>query len=87
MYLYILLNRQNIYGGTYKFVKETMEKFGIEVTILSDSSVMSYKNAIKKNTRLIYMETPSNPLLRITDIRGIVSVGKKKSHHYIYIYM
>jgi cystathionine beta-lyase len=90
--MYPSLNRQNIYGGTYNFVKETMKKFGIEVTILSDSSVQSYKNAIKKNTKLIYMETPSNPLLKITDIGGVVSVGKERkknswSLYFIYIYL
>lgn len=68
---------QNIYGGTHKFVTEMLEKFGIDVTVLADTSVSSYKSAIKKNTKLIYMESPSNPLLRITDIRGVVRVAKE----------
>jgi cystathionine beta-lyase len=68
--------RKDIYGGTYTLVTSMFEKFGLEFTLLSDTSLVSYKNAVKKNTKLLFIETPSNPLLTITDIRGVVAIGK-----------
>ncbi len=69
--------QQVIYGGTFNFVVKEFEKFGIEYTFTDSSKVADFKNLIQKNTRIIYIETPSNPLLGITDLQGIADLAKE----------
>ncbi|MAD98509.1 MAG: cystathionine beta-lyase [Flavobacteriaceae bacterium] len=69
--------QQVIYGGTFNFVVKEFEKFGIEYTFTDSSKVDDFKNLIQKNTKIIYIETPSNPLLGITDLKGIADLAKE----------
>jgi cysteine-S-conjugate beta-lyase len=66
-----------LYGGTFHFVTAELERFGIEYDISSDISTDSFEKLVKDNTRVIYIETPSNPLLRITDIKATAELAKK----------
>ncbi|WP_295181868.1 PLP-dependent aspartate aminotransferase family protein [uncultured Christiangramia sp.] len=66
-----------LYGGTSNLAVEEFAKFGIEYTFAKDSSIASLKSEIKENTKVIYIETPSNPLLKITDIEGVAGLAKK----------
>ncbi|AVR45908.1 cystathionine beta-lyase [Christiangramia fulva] len=66
-----------LYGGTSNLVTEEFKKFGIEYTFAKDASVESLEKEIKKNTKLIYIETPSNPLLMITDMEAVAKLAKK----------
>jgi len=68
---------QDIYGGTYKFVKTKLHDHEISYTIIASSDISEYEKAITPNTKLIYFETPSNPLLSIVDIKSIAELGKK----------
>jgi len=63
--------QRGLYGGTMHFITSELEKFGIEYTVTDDNEPSSFEKAIKKNTRVIYVETPSNPLLSITDIEQV----------------
>lgn len=65
-----------LYGGTFQFVTNELKRFGIEYDISRDNEPGTFKELIKENTRLIYIETPSNPLLRITDIEAIVKLAR-----------
>lgn len=65
-----------LYGGTFHFVTTQLERFGIEHDISGDNETDTFERLIKKNTRLIYLETPSNPLLRITDIKATVKLAR-----------
>ncbi|GIN88230.1 cystathionine beta-lyase MetC [Heyndrickxia sporothermodurans] len=67
---------KDIYGGTYQLVTELFPKYGIEYSFVDETNLSSWEEAIKENTRGIYIETPSNPLLTITDIRGVVQLAK-----------
>lgn len=70
---------QNIlYGGTVSFIREELPKFGIEYTFANGYGISDLEAAIKTNTKLIHIETPSNPLLTITDLRGVVALAKSK---------
>lgn len=69
--------QQTLYGGTSNLVVEEFEKFGVEYTITKDLELSTFEAAIRENTTAIYIETPSNPLLTITDIRGVASLAKK----------
>ncbi|MBP1947488.1 cystathionine beta-lyase [Virgibacillus litoralis] len=66
----------DVYGGTYRFVTEVLTKFKIDHTFADMTNLTEVNDAIKPNTKVIYIETPSNPCLNITDIRGIVKIAK-----------
>jgi cystathionine beta-lyase len=69
--------QNGLYGGTLHFVTHEFERFGIGFTVLKNNDAESFKKAIKKNTKVIYIESPSNPLLSITDLRQIALLSKK----------
>jgi len=66
-----------LYGGTMNFVLEEFDKYGIEYSFTKSLDSDDFKKEIRNNTKVIYIETPSNPLLKITDIRKIVKLAKK----------
>lgn len=69
--------QQVIYGGTYNFIANEFEKYGIEYSYAASDNFEDLKPLIRSNTKVLYIETPSNPLLGITDIRAISSLAKK----------
>lgn len=68
---------KEVYGGTCQFVSYLLPKYKVEYTFVDMADIESVKNAIHKNTRMIYLETPSNPLLKVCDIRKIVALAKE----------
>ena len=68
---------QDIYGGTYRIIHDIYSKFGVEYTFIDTTDLGNIRNAIKENTKAIFIETPSNPLLNVTDIRGVVEIAKQ----------
>ncbi|MDD7913897.1 trans-sulfuration enzyme family protein [Polaribacter ponticola] len=73
-----IILQQTLYGGTYNFVVEEFEKFGIEYSFTKSLSIKDFEKEIKKNTKVIYIETPSNPLLTITDMKAVSKLAKAK---------
>ncbi|MEO9892645.1 PLP-dependent aspartate aminotransferase family protein [Aurantibacter sp.] len=67
----------DIYGGTYNLVVEQFNKFGIDFSFSKGMKEADFEELIKPNTKVIYVETPSNPLLKITDLRMIAALAKK----------
>ena len=67
----------DIYGGTYRLFQDVMHNFGLEFTFLRMDNRERIEDAIKPNTRMLWLETPSNPLLNIVDIEMAVDVAKK----------
>ena len=70
--------QNTIYGGTSNFIREEFPKLNIEFTFTNGYSISDFEAAIKPNTKLIHIETPSNPLLTITDIKAVADLGKKE---------
>ena len=68
----------DMYGGTYRLFSKLFEKFGIKFTYVNASDVNNIKNAITKKTKLIWLETPTNPLLSIIDIAAVANIAKRK---------
>ncbi len=66
-----------IYGGAFNFVVEEFEKMGIAYSFTDGVGVGDFEAKIQSNTKVIYIETPSNPLLTITDIKGVADLAKK----------
>lgn len=60
----------DLYGGAYRIFTKLYAKFGVEFTFVDATEAANVREAIKPNTRIVWLETPSNPLLRITDIEA-----------------
>ena len=67
----------DIYGGTYRIMNDIFSKFGFESTFVDTTDLENIRQAVRPNTVAIFVETPSNPLLDITDLRGVVEIAKK----------
>jgi methionine-gamma-lyase len=65
-----------IYQATYELFQEILPDFGVEVTFLDVPTAEAYEHALRQNTRLLYIETPNNPLLQITDIAAVCSLAR-----------
>jgi cystathionine beta-lyase/cystathionine gamma-synthase len=72
-----VISGDDVYGGTYRLFQDVMRDLGLEFTFLRMNSRQTIERAIKSNTRMIWIETPSNPLLNITDLEMVVDVAKK----------
>lgn len=72
-----IISADDVYGGTYRLFQDIMTELGLEVTFLRMNNRQAIERAVKPNTRMIWMETPSNPLLNITDLEMVVDVAKK----------
>lgn len=70
--------QQTMYGGTYHFAVTQLNRYGIEYSFTNGWQVEDFEKEIQPNTKVIYMETPSNPLLTITDIAGVAQLAQKK---------
>ncbi len=70
---------QSMYSTTTLFLREIKDRFGIETTFVDAERAESYAEAIKPNTKVMWLETPSNPLLKITDIEAVAKIAKASS--------
>jgi cystathionine beta-lyase/cystathionine gamma-synthase len=67
-----------LYGGTYNFVVEEFDKFGIEYSFAEGFTEADFTSEIKDNTKVLYLETPSNPLMLLTDIEMVARIAKQR---------
>ena len=68
---------ENVYGGTFRLFDKILRHFGMEFSFVDTRHVDKIDGAVKKNTRAILVETPSNPLMRVTDIRAAADIAHK----------
>ncbi|MEM0448543.1 MAG: aminotransferase class I/II-fold pyridoxal phosphate-dependent enzyme [Methanomassiliicoccales archaeon] len=69
---------EDLYGGTYSFLRKELPRFGVEVALVNSYDIDAMERAITPNTKLIYLESPTNPLLKLVDIRGAAEVARKR---------
>ena len=69
---------EDVYGGTYRIINGYFKRFGLEVDFVDATNLQMIEEKIKPNTRAIFLETPSNPLLKITDLKGAIQLAKKQ---------
>ncbi|ANZ98824.1 cystathionine gamma-synthase [Carnobacterium divergens] len=74
-----LIVGDDVYGGTFRLLNGVMKKQGLEFTIVDTSDLASLEKALTPSTKAIYLETPSNPLLKITDIASVTAFAKKNN--------
>lgn len=76
-----LLINSDVYGGTYRALTKVFNRFGIDAEFIDTTNIEVVEQYIKPETKMLYIETPSNPLLRVTDIKKSAEIAKK--HHLI----
>ncbi len=69
----------DVYGGTYRLFDKVLKQYGLEFSFVDVTNPQAIEAAIQPNTRLIWLETPTNPMLRLADIRAISTLAASKS--------
>ncbi len=71
---------RDLYGGTYRLMKKVWQRYGITFKFIDTTNIQNIKISLSKKTKMVWIETPSNPLLRITDIKSVSQTIKKQSN-------
>jgi cystathionine beta-lyase/cystathionine gamma-synthase len=72
-----LVAQRDIYGGVTKFLSQWLPKMGIETTFVDTTDYEQHARAIRPNTKLLYLESPTNPLLRVVDFKKVAGLAKQ----------
>ena len=72
-----VISGDDVYGGTYRLFNDVMENFGLEFSFVRMDKRENIEAALRPNTRMLWLETPSNPLLNIVDIEMVVDIARK----------
>lgn len=67
----------DVYGGTYRLMDKILKRLGLTFTIIDTSDTSKIESVIQDNTKAIFLETPTNPLLKITDIQAVAKIAKE----------
>lgn len=67
----------DVYGGTYRVMNKVLNRIGIESTFVDTTDLKAVKASIQPNTKALYIETPTNPLLKVTDIKACAELAKE----------
>jgi cystathionine gamma-lyase/homocysteine desulfhydrase len=67
----------DVYGGTFRVMTKVLNRLGIESTFVDTSDLETLKSVIRPNTKAVYIETPTNPLLKVTDIEVVAGLAKE----------
>lgn len=67
----------DVYGGTYRLFEDVLRNYGLQFTYVDPRRPENVENAIRKNTRMVWLETPTNPLMKIIDIRAVSRVARR----------
>lgn len=74
-----ILIPNNLYGGTFRVIDKVFKNFGISYGIVDTSKLDKVRSAVDDNVKAIYIETPTNPLMDITDIEGVAKIAKENN--------
>jgi methionine-gamma-lyase len=78
-----IISSESVYGATQTLLANVMPRFGVTTTFVDTSSIEAIKNAIQPNTKMLYIETPANPTIVISDLEAIGKIAKE--HNFIYV--
>jgi cystathionine gamma-lyase/cystathionine beta-lyase len=73
-----VISQEDLYGGTYRLFEDVMKNFGLEFTFVRMDDRSEIEAAVKHNTRMIWIETLSNPLLNVVDVRMVADIAKRR---------
>jgi cystathionine beta-lyase/cystathionine gamma-synthase len=68
---------EDVYGGTYRICNTFFKRFHLDVTFVDASDLEQIRNSINPRTKAVFLETPSNPLLKITDLKGAIQIARE----------
>ncbi len=68
-----------VYGGTVRLLQDILSRFGVSTSFVDSSKIENVKKAIRKNTKFIFIETPANPTLKLTNIAAVAEIAR--AHH------
>lgn len=68
----------DVYGGTFRIFDKVMKRFGVEYTMVDMTDLKKLESAFRPNTKMMWIETPTNPMLKIIDIEAAASIARKK---------
>ncbi|VXD15938.1 cystathionine gamma-synthase [Marinoscillum sp. 108] len=71
-----IVSTNDLYGGTYRIFTKIYERYGLKFTFVNMQDLESVKKALSPKTRLVWIETPTNPMMSIVDIRAVVNLAK-----------
>ena len=72
-----IVSQREIYGGVNKFLSQWLPKMGVETTFVDTTEYEQHARAIRPNTKLLYMESPTNPTLRVVDFKKVAALAKQ----------
>ena len=72
-----IVAQRDIYGGTQKFLSQWLPKLGVETTFVDTTDYEQHARAIRPNTKLLYVESPTNPTLRVVDLKTTAALARK----------
>jgi len=78
-----MISCDDLYGGSFRIFERVMRRYNVETSYVTAGNIAAYEQAIRPNTRLIWLETPTNPLLRLVDIQAVAEIAHK--HHILLV--
>src|SRR5947209_9952945 len=78
-----IVSCDDLYGGSYRIFERVMRRYNVETTYVAAGNIAAYEQAIRPNTRMIWLETPTNPLLRLVDIQAVAEIAHR--HHLLVV--
>jgi len=78
-----IISGENVYGGTFRLFDKILQNFGLEFSFVDARDPQIIADAVKPNTRAILIETPTNPLMRLTDLSAVSEIAKKQGAIFI----
>ncbi|MFC0414780.1 trans-sulfuration enzyme family protein [Cytobacillus solani] len=76
-----IIAADDVYGGSFHLLKEELSQLGIETTFVAFSNLSKVEDSIKPNTKLLYTESITNPLLRVENLEAVIDLAKKRNLH------
>ena len=73
-----IISMDNIYGGSVRLIDQFVKNQGLQADFVDLSDIHNFENAIRENTKCVWIETPSNPTLKLTDIEKVSQIARKK---------
>jgi cystathionine gamma-lyase len=73
-----VIYEENVYGGTHRFFDKVMRRLGVDFTAVDSSDPQRVADAIRPSTRLIHLETPTNPMMKLCDLRAVAELAQRR---------
>ena len=73
-----IVAQRDIYGGTVRFLSQWLPKLGVETTFVDTNDIDQHEHAIQPNTKILYIESPTNPTVRVVDLEKIAALAHKR---------